>query len=112
MCQNTYNPCHGAPRIGKVRHEHPDEDDRSPARATGLAGIPLGRIPSDQPRDDKVATCHSDSSGYENRSPAKLVDPEHGGDSKDELEDADHPRREQGRGASAEAQVGKDERPR
>ena len=72
---------------------------------------PLVPEASNQARNDEVGRCHSDGSGDEDGLSAESIDPEHGGDGEEELEDADHAGRKQGRCVCSEVQVLEDEGP-
>ena len=84
----TKMPGRLTPGVGKVDDKQPDKHHGRPAGTAVRIKRVLVR-PNDT-RDDEVANGHADTTRDEDLLPADVVDPDDGGDCKDELEDASH----------------------
>lgn len=83
----TNNPSNRPPRKRKMNDKDPNKNYSNPSRSAVLIKVALVR--ANDSRNDKVADGHARGTGDEDLLSADLVDPQHGGDGEEELDDAD-----------------------
>lgn len=100
------HPRDGAPGVGEVDGEQPDEGDGRPPR--GAVRGPRVLEGAVDGGDDDVADAHADGADDEEGLASEVVEEEDGGEREDDLEDAGHARREQLGGHVGEAEGAED----
>lgn len=100
------DPGDGAPRVGKVGGEEPDEDDGGPA-GVAVRG-PVGHEGALDAGDDGVADHHAQGTGDQKGLAAEFIQEQHRGEGEDDLDDTGDTGRQQVGGGVGETETFED----